>query len=88
MQPTPDPEKQVIDEPADVLRALPPPPAFNLRVDGLTIAVPPSQGSLPLPFNITLPRWLSKSKGAEGSEPGTIIRDVSLRCDSGEMLAM
>ncbi|QRV93619.1 ABC transporter [Ceratobasidium sp. AG-Ba] len=82
-----DPEKEVLAEPADVLQTLPPPPAYNLRVDGLTIAVPPPRQSLPLPIPVSLPRWMTKSTDGDDG-PKTIIRDVSLRCDSGEMMAI
>ncbi|KAG9101294.1 hypothetical protein FRC06_003213 [Ceratobasidium sp. 370] len=78
---------QTVTEPKDVLQTLPPPPAFHLHVDGLTIAVPPPRQALPLPFAISLPRWMSKSNAA-GDERKTIVRDVSLRCDNGEMMAI
>ncbi|ELU45266.1 ABC transporter protein [Rhizoctonia solani AG-1 IA] len=60
--------------------ALPPPPMYDLVVDGYTIAIPPPRSVLPLPGFL-------RPKSSE-SEHGTIIRDVSLRCESGEMMAM
>ncbi|KAG9093327.1 hypothetical protein FRC07_011486, partial [Ceratobasidium sp. 392] len=90
-----DPEKEILgkadateSQSPDVLQTLPPPPAFHLYADGLTIAVPPSRQALPLPFTVSLPRWMSKSANSEGEERKTIIRDVSLRCDNGEMMAI
>ncbi|KAG8761944.1 hypothetical protein FRC11_012005 [Ceratobasidium sp. 423] len=59
---------------------LPPPPTYNLVVDGYTIAVPPPRSVLPLPGFL-------RPKPSE-SVHGTIIRDVSLRCESGEMMAI
>ncbi|QRW07787.1 ABC transporter [Ceratobasidium sp. AG-Ba] len=82
-----DPENEVLAERADVLQTLPPPPAYHLHVDGLTIAVPPPRQALPLPFPLSLPQWVTKS-GDGDDGPKTIIRDVSLRCDSGEMMAI
>ncbi|KAG8742394.1 hypothetical protein FRC10_001576 [Ceratobasidium sp. 414] len=76
-----------VAESKDVLQTLPPPPAFHFRVDGLTIAVPPPRQALPLPFAISLPQWMSKSSAADDGRK-TIIRDVSLRCDNGEMMAI
>ncbi|GAB1520353.1 hypothetical protein RhiTH_003427 [Rhizoctonia solani] len=51
--------------------ALPPPPMYDLVVDGYTIAIPPPRSVLPLPGFL-------RPKSSE-SEQGTIIRDVSLR---------
>ncbi|KAF8688664.1 P-loop containing nucleoside triphosphate hydrolase protein, partial [Rhizoctonia solani] len=51
--------------------ALPPPPMYDLVVDGYTIAIPPPRSVLPLPGFL-------RPKSSE-SERGTIIRDVSLR---------
>ncbi|CAE7148911.1 unnamed protein product [Rhizoctonia solani] len=62
--------------------ALPPPPAYNLVADGYTIAVPPPRSFLPF----ALPGFL-RPKSRE-TDHGTIIRDVSLRCESGEMMAI
>ncbi|KAG8687621.1 hypothetical protein FRC08_011882, partial [Ceratobasidium sp. 394] len=78
---------QTVAESKDVLQTLPPPPAFHLLVDGLTIAVPPPRRALPLPFAISLSQWMSKSNAADDGQK-TIIRDVSLRCDNGEMMAI
>ncbi|KAG8774795.1 hypothetical protein FRC12_001829 [Ceratobasidium sp. 428] len=87
-----DPEKDVlgpaeVTESPDILQTLPAPPAFHLHVDELTISVPPPRQALPLPFTISLPQLMSRSK-TEGNERKTIIRDVSLRCDNGEMMAI
>ncbi|KDN46584.1 hypothetical protein RSAG8_04237, partial [Rhizoctonia solani AG-8 WAC10335] len=60
--------------------ALPPPPTYDLVVDGYTIAVPPPRSVLPLPGFL-------RPKSSESAH-GTIIRDVSLRCESGEMMAI
>ncbi|CAE6447201.1 unnamed protein product [Rhizoctonia solani] len=59
---------------------LPPPPTYDLIVDGYTIAVPPPRSVLPLPGFL-------RPKPSE-TDHGTIIRDVSLRCESGEMMAI
>ncbi|CAE6438340.1 unnamed protein product [Rhizoctonia solani] len=60
--------------------AFPPPPTYDLVVDGYTIAVPPPRSLLPLPGFL-------KPKPSE-SDHGTIIRNVSLWCESGEMMAI
>ncbi|KAB5589912.1 hypothetical protein CTheo_6655 [Ceratobasidium theobromae] len=65
-----------------VLHRLPPPPTFNIVVEGFTIAVPPPQSFLP----IQIPNWIRSNSGK--SQHGTIIRNVSLRCESGEMMAI
>ncbi|KAJ1301061.1 hypothetical protein OPQ81_003479 [Rhizoctonia solani] len=67
-------------EPSASTSALPPPPTYDLVVDGYTIAVPPPRSMVPLPGFL-------RPKLSE-SERGTIIRNVSLRCESGEMMAI
>ncbi|CAE6514119.1 unnamed protein product [Rhizoctonia solani] len=74
-------QRNMANEPsANSTNALPPPPTYDLIVDGYTIAVPPPRSVLPLPGFL-------RPKSSE-SEHGTIIRDVSLRCESGEMMAI
>jgi len=66
---------------------LPPPPAYDLSIRGLSIGVPPPTRYLPLPVPIPYPAFLSKEKNLSYLEQ-TIIHDVDARCGSGEVLAM
>jgi len=66
---------------------LPPPPAYDLSIGGLSIGVPPPERYLPLPVPIPYPAFLSKDRNLEYLEQ-TIIHDVDARCGSGEVLAM
>jgi hypothetical protein len=66
---------------------LPPPPAYDLSIQGLSIGVPRPERYLPLPVPIPYPAFLSKEKDLSYLEQ-TIIHDVDARCGSGEVLAM
>lgn len=70
----------------DVLK-LPPPPAFDLFIQSLAIGVPPPERYLPLPVPIPVPRFLLRKKDTAYISQ-TIIRDVDVKCGSGEVLAM
>jgi hypothetical protein len=73
----------------DGLRTLPPPPAFDLYIQGLSIGVPAPERYLPLPVPIPVPRFLLSRNNEELDYlTRTIIRDVHVKCGSGEMLAM
>lgn len=66
---------------------LPPLPAYDLSIQGLSIGVPPPERYLPLPVPIPYPAFLSKEKDLSYLEQ-TIIHDVNVQCGSGEVLAM
>lgn len=66
---------------------LPPPPAFDLQVTSLSIGVPAPERYLPLPVPIPYPQFLSRKKNLDYLTQ-TIIRDVDVKCGSGEVLAM
>jgi hypothetical protein len=67
---------------------LPPPPAFDLFIEGLSIGVPPPERYLPLPVPIPVPRFLLSRKKDLDHLTQTIIHDVDVKCGSGEVLAM
>jgi hypothetical protein len=67
---------------------LPPPPAFDLFIEGLSIGVPPPERYLPLPVPIPVPQFLLSRKKDLDHLTQTIIHDVDAKCGSGEVLAM
>lgn len=69
-----------------LLPSLPSPPPFDLCIEDLSIGVPLPQHFLPLPVPIPIPSFLG-TKGNDNSNK-TIIRNVSITCDSGEILAL
>lgn len=66
---------------------LPPPPAYDLFINGLSIGVPPPTNYLPLPVPIPVPRVFLRNQSKDYLDQ-TIIRDVNVHCGSGEVLAM
>jgi hypothetical protein len=91
VRPKPEPESR-IQRPTsavDELGTLPPPPAFDLCIQGLSIGVPAPEQFLPLPVPIPVPRFLlSRKKKDLDYLTQTIIRDVNVKRGSGEVLAM
>jgi len=75
-----------------LMMSLPPPPPFDMIVENLTIGVPLENKELPLPFPVPVPtvvkNWFRKKKEGGEEGPGVIVKNVSTRCASGEMLAM
>lgn len=80
----------------EALLSLPPPPAYDVHVRELSIAVPPFRAYIPTPIPIPIPTALTntltkKRKNADGSAEhgdGLIVRDVNAAVRSGEMLAI
>jgi hypothetical protein len=72
---------------AQLMLTLPPPSSYDLRVSSLTIGAPQATPVLPLPIPIPIPSFFLPKK-AESEGRKTIVRDVSVKCASGEMLAM
>jgi hypothetical protein len=66
---------------------LPPPPAYDLFMKEFSIGIPPPTNYLPLPVPIPAPRIFSRNENNDYLTQ-TIIRDVNVRCGSGEVLAM
>jgi hypothetical protein len=85
--PNPEPEPESRRTAVDGLTSLPPPPAFDLFIQGLSIGVPAPERYLPLPVPIPVPQFLSRKKDLDYLTQ-TIIRDVDVKCGSGEVLAM
>lgn len=81
---------------AEALLSLPPPPAYDVHVRDLSIAVPPFRAYIPTPIPIPIPTAVTnlfkkKSANTEATnEPsdGLIVRDVNGTVRSGEMLAI
>lgn len=81
---------------AEALLSLPPPPAYDVHVRSLSIAVPPFRAYIPTPIPIPIPRALTNAfakppaAADAGAEPddGLIVRDVNATVRSGEMLAI
>lgn len=89
-----DPTTQGLSEPEPESRrtaidglTLPPPPAFDLFIQGLSIGVPAPERYLPLPVPIPVPQFLSRKKDLDYLTQ-TIICDIDVKCGSGEVLAM
>ncbi|KAG8931848.1 hypothetical protein FRC02_002035 [Tulasnella sp. 418] len=72
----------------DIINSLPPPPPYNLSVEELTIGVPPPKPVLPLPIPIPIPEFLRKKAQNSEAPLRHIVRNISAKCDSGEMLAI
>ncbi|KAG8839536.1 hypothetical protein FRC18_010315 [Serendipita sp. 400] len=66
---------------------LPLPPAYDLFIKDFTIGVPRPQTYLPLPVPIPYPAFLSKKRDMAYLNE-TIIRNVDVKCGSGEVLAI
>lgn len=61
----------------------------GVRVDGVTVAAPIPQWSIPLAVPITVPRFIQRrlQKG-QAIEAKELVRDVHLDIEPGQMLAM
>lgn len=71
----------------NIIYTLPPPPAFNLDIQDLTIGIPRAEHYLPLPVAIPVPKWFTKEKETPFKK-SYIIQNVSASCGSGEVLAV
>lgn len=76
-----------MDDRHALLLSLPPPPPFDLSIEDISIGVPPPQHFLPLPVSIPVPSFLLGANKHDNSDK-TIIRNVSVSCGSGEILAL
>ena len=84
----------------EALLALPPPPSYDVVVEGLSVAVPPFRAYIPTPIPIPIPqvvtdavrRWGKKKQddgGALGdAADGLIVRNVNAVVRRGEVMAI
>lgn len=88
------------DELEDAILALPPPPSYDVRIENLSIAVPPYRAYIPTPIPIPIPhaitdtvrRWSKKKEEEEipalDAGDGLIVRKVNAVVKRGEVMAI
>lgn len=84
----------------DILLSLPPPPAYDVVVHNISIAIPPPRASIPTPIPIPIPQWVTDTfhkwrRDRSGQDEvlhdavdGLIVRNVNAVVNSGEVMAI